>query len=544
MKKLYNTFLAAVCLMLSLPGSAQTVVFDFAANPWNLPLGSGSGASAAVGDVTEIITASGQNENPGEEFVVNLTCEQGTAQQPVRMWTGPQLRAYAGNTLTLKPADGSKAIVSVTFAPAGSSNYGLTTTAGTLDGFTWTGNHTEVTFSPTKTNRLNKITVELADANAETVKPGAYVQMPNITPRNNTNRTDSVVVTIAGDSATKIFYTIDGSSPTNASLPYTAPFTLYESATVKAIAYDTEGNFSSVAEIEYTITKSLPTDTTATDTTATDTTVIENYEIVTFPFSQNPWNLETGSEENSTGGAVNEPITKDDVVFSTNNGVASTSVRMWNTNGNVTLRTYNNTAITLAVADASKAIYRIVLEGNGMNFTCETGEINTGTKTWTGNATGVTLLGNKSTQIKSIAVYLGQRTDATVIPAVYVATPAISPNSGEKKDSIVVNIKFGEGTQVYYTIDGSEPNQTALQYQGPFTLHETATVKAIAYDANGNASAVTEATYTIAADPTGIDTLSATTDNPSSTLYDLQGRRLANPTNGIYIRNGRKVYIK
>ncbi|MBQ9585913.1 MAG: chitobiase/beta-hexosaminidase C-terminal domain-containing protein [Muribaculaceae bacterium] len=48
-----------------------------------------------------------------------------------------------------------------------------------------------------------------------------------------------------------IYYTIDGSEPTNQSTAYTAPFELAESTTVKAIAYDTNNNASLVASKEF-----------------------------------------------------------------------------------------------------------------------------------------------------------------------------------------------------------------------------------------------------------------------------------------------------
>ena len=49
---------------------------------------------------------------------------------------------------------------------------------------------------------------------------------------------------------------------------------------------------------------------------------------------------------------------------------------------------------------------------------------------------------------------------------------------------------------VYYTTDGSDPDNTSTQYTAPFTINETTTVKAIAYDASSNASGVAEMTFT------------------------------------------------
>ena len=48
-----------------------------------------------------------------------------------------------------------------------------------------------------------------------------------------------------------IYYTIDGTEPTNQSTEYTAPFELAESTTVKAIAYDVTGTASTVASKEF-----------------------------------------------------------------------------------------------------------------------------------------------------------------------------------------------------------------------------------------------------------------------------------------------------
>ena len=43
---------------------------------------------------------------------------------------------------------------------------------------------------------------------------------------------------------------------------------------------------------------------------------------------------------------------------------------------------------------------------------------------------------------------------------------------------------------------------------------------------------------------TGIETMSDVRSVMSDVWYDLQGRRVENPTKGVYIKNGRKVVIK
>ena len=59
-----------------------------------------------------------------------------------------------------------------------------------------------------------------------------------------------------------------------------------------------------------------------------------------------------------------------------------------------------------------------------------------------------------------------------------------------------VTITAKSGLTVYYTTDDSTPDKTATQYNAPFTISATTTVKAIAYDATDNASPVAEMTFT------------------------------------------------
>ncbi|MGM9716838.1 MAG: hypothetical protein ACI3YQ_01050, partial [Prevotella sp.] len=45
--------------------------------------------------------------------------------------------------------------------------------------------------------------------------------------------------------------------------------------------------------------------------------------------------------------------------------------------------------------------------------------------------------------------------------------------------------------------------------------------------------------------PSGIENVSTSTPSPAHGLwYDLTGRRVSKPATGLYIRNGKKVYIK
>ena len=67
-----------------------------------------------------------------------------------------------------------------------------------------------------------------------------------------------VTISVYGGGST-IYYTTDGTTPTNASAEYSAPFSVTESCTIKAIGYDnTYGNASKVKEYTYTYMPLLP----------------------------------------------------------------------------------------------------------------------------------------------------------------------------------------------------------------------------------------------------------------------------------------------
>lgn len=148
-------FLLSLLVMVASVAMAQEVTFDFKKNPWGCTLGTSTGAEA--GNIAEIT----------QDGVV-LTFDIGTHQNtPPRMWTGPQLRVYKGNKITLTVPAG-KTVVKAVWTATGASYHGLAVSGVDVDATAgWSGSATEVVFDVTKNSRYNSLVVTLAGAGEE-----------------------------------------------------------------------------------------------------------------------------------------------------------------------------------------------------------------------------------------------------------------------------------------------------------------------------------------------------------------------------------------
>ncbi|MBO5676547.1 MAG: choice-of-anchor J domain-containing protein [Bacteroidaceae bacterium] len=158
-------FLLSLLVMVASVALAQEVTFDFKSNPWGCTLGSGTGPTAEAGNIPEIT----------QDGVV-LTFDIGThTNTPPRMWNGPQLRVYKGNTITLTVPAG-KTVVKAVWTATGADYHGLAVAGVDVDATAgWSGSATEVVFDVTKNSRYNTLVVTLAGEGEE---PGAGGEEP------------------------------------------------------------------------------------------------------------------------------------------------------------------------------------------------------------------------------------------------------------------------------------------------------------------------------------------------------------------------------
>ena len=176
MKKITYSFLSLLMLLLAMPASMlarTTVTFDFAANPWNLPLSSSTSGEADKGAITSPILQDG----------VTLTTTDGTTK--TKMWVtndAIDFRVYkSGGSFTFTAPKG-KVIEKIEFVLKKSGDFAATPDAGTYDksSTTWAQPKEQVNavkFTATNTTKISKAVLTIADPGEE----AEVVVLPEIT---------------------------------------------------------------------------------------------------------------------------------------------------------------------------------------------------------------------------------------------------------------------------------------------------------------------------------------------------------------------------
>ena len=158
MKKITYSFLSLLMLLLAMPASMlarTTVTFDFAANPWGLPLSTSADGEVDKGAITSPILQDG----------VTLTTTNGSNK--TKMWvtnSAIDFRVYkSGGSFTFTAPKG-KVIEKIEFA----GTVAATADAGSYDGSsrTWVQPKDQVNavkFTATNTNKIKKAILTIAD---------------------------------------------------------------------------------------------------------------------------------------------------------------------------------------------------------------------------------------------------------------------------------------------------------------------------------------------------------------------------------------------
>ena len=128
-------------------------------------------------------------------------------------------------------ANGAGVEIPVTFKASS------TTTIELPAGADYTNKYFKFLYNVTNTTTSNRY-VQFTGAKFYAAQAADEAKAPTI--EGEANFAEKTTVTITAAEGAKIYYTLDGTEPTNASTEYTAPFELTETTTVKAIAYEGE----------------------------------------------------------------------------------------------------------------------------------------------------------------------------------------------------------------------------------------------------------------------------------------------------------------
>ena len=217
MKKLFTILAAMLISMVSFAQTAATLTFDDKAK----------------------CTSNSTSQQVWEENGIVFTNDKAASSTNVALYA--PIRLYASSAITVKCSLGN--IAQIEFI---CDTYKNTYPADLQKsiGAEATVSGTKVTVTPTATSdtyevkklaaqvRLKSVTVTYVAAGAD------FVPTPSI--GGDDYFVEKTTVSMKAAEGTKIYYTLDGTEPTNASTEYTAPFELTETTTVKAVAYEGE----------------------------------------------------------------------------------------------------------------------------------------------------------------------------------------------------------------------------------------------------------------------------------------------------------------
>ncbi len=306
--------------------------------------------------------------------------------------------------------------------------------------------------------------MEITDASGEQLDPVAAV---TFSVASGKVAAGTEVALACATEGAKIYYTINGENPTEASHLYSTPIAILEPMTIKAMAVKEGMRNSAVASATYTIQIEVTPSTGGTATfDFTDPTQLTPYFSIAHPEADADGNLPD---------PVAEGMQKDG-----KNGYYY----------NVSDETFVNNGVTITVTK--------------------------------GTSTDARLYWSKTADMWSLRAYKGSTVEFTV--------------TGEYK---IDAIAF-EGNNVK-NIGGAEANWEGTAKEGIFNVTEDR-AQVVSFPANTAGTATLNKVTVTLSDLSGIEAVAAENAAAPVEFFNLQGVRVANPENGLYIRRqGNKV---
>ena len=339
----------------------------------------------------------------------------------------------------------------------------------------------------------------IANSPVITKKYDFKVALPTITAGGSFTSQQTVTIGCTTEGAS-IYYTTDGSNPTTSTTGKTiasgSSINITKNTTVKAIAVKEGWISSDVVEATYEFNVESPS--------ITPSCTFEGGESITISLSCNT-NGSTihyttdGSDPTSESAICNGKITLNE----TKTIKAIACKEGWNSSQIVSATYTEKEIVHTPVLSLLPGSYTstqnntitCTTEGATIYYTTDGTEPTTSSKTITsGNTIEIT----QTTTVKAFAYKEGM-TKSSIISETYtfeVIEPTFNKTNGLYEEAQTIEISCAtEGAKIYYTTDGSEPNDNSTPYNGPIEIEKTTTIKAIAYKDGWNPSHITTASY-------------------------------------------------
>ncbi len=333
---------------------------------------------------------------------------------------------------------------------------------------------------------------------AYTIDIAGTVEAPSFNPGGGNYIGSQTIRLQSGTPSASIYFTTDGTTPSESSSLYATPLTLSQSTTLKAIAIKTGLTPSPVAVSAYAIACASPaiSPVGGTYTSSINVTLSPITAASTVRYTLD------GSEPNASSPSYNTPIGVNSDLT-----IKAKSFKSGLEPSQSTVATYliripaPDTASPPIFSPASGTIatdslsFQLNSSGTGeIRYTVDGTEPVANSNLYV-NAVKLT----QNSTIKAKAFASGQVSSQSTQAKYFiqVATPKISPASGVYSNAIQVAIACSTSSSVIrYTLNGSEPTDSSSLYSTPIDLKNDATVKAKAFKSGLTESKVASAAYT------------------------------------------------
>lgn len=372
----------------------------------------------------------------------------------------------------------SKVIDEVTKTFAANSTITFTPTSPATE---WaTGAYYKFVFNITISSTSNKY-VQFSEAKFYKEVTTETCEDPTFSPTGGITFYGSQEITISTNTAgASIYYTTDGSTPSSSNgTLYEDPFSIDETTTIKAITIKEGATDSQVAEATYT--KGTSVTSFEIDFETNNVAAYVNWDFV---------NIGIKSAISAHGGTYYGAN-----INGSGNGVTTASITTKEKYANPGILTF---FISKESTNTTASSWVVQVSDDGETWT-NVGDPfaaqSMSSGTWNECAADLSEYSNVYVRISyGSSGAIRAIDDISLTTASSVAKPTISGDDNFLT-STTVTITQANANAIYYTTNGSDPTTNSIEYTAPFSLTESATVKAIAVKGN-DVSAVASKEFT------------------------------------------------